>query len=205
MDLKIRTVAFSALVIAALAVSPSAQAGFGDLLMAPKTLFDRAIEARGSGDIVSDNLIVLKVNKLMADIGSIKASTTIYEQRLLITGLFDNKADFQKFKKAVRALKDVKKLYWHATYMSEADQKKKKNKAGIRSWDDVLILQKKAEVRLISTRGVADVNFRVAADSFGTLFLMGRARSNGELKKALARMRDGNGVRKVINYAIMRP
>ena len=89
--------------------------------------------------------------------------------------------------------------------MSEADQKKSKNKARIRSWGDVLILQTKAEARLIGTRGVADVNFRVAADSFGTLFLMGRARSNGELKKALARMRDGNGVRKVINYAVMRP
>ena len=205
MIMKSRFIASGALVIGALAFSPLAQAGFGDLLMAPKTLFDRAIEARGSGDIVSDNLIVIKVNKLMADIGSVKASTTIYEQRLLITGLFDNKADFQKFKKAVRALKDVKKLHWHASFISEADQKKKKNKARIRSWDDVLILQKKAEARLIGTRGVADVNFRVAADSFGTLFLMGRARSKGELQKALARMRDGKGVNKVVNYAITRP
>lgn len=191
------------IVLATLGQLHAARAQLSDILLAPKTLIDRAIEARSTGDIATDNRIVVDVNKLMAEIGSIKASTTIYEQRLLITGLFGNRADYRKFEKGVRAIKGIKKLYWHATYMSDADQKK--NEARINSWADVLVLQKKAEGRLIGTRGVADVNFRVAADSFGALYLMGRARSKGEMRKALARVRDGKGVKKVVNYAVVRP
>jgi len=200
---KCRSVGVAGLMMIAMGVAGTAYAQLSDILLGPKTLIDRAIEARSTGDIATDNRIVLEVNKLMGEIASIKASTTIYEQRLLITGMFSNKADYQKFSKGVRAVKGVKKLYWHATYMSEADQKK--NAAKIRSWSDVLILQKKAEARLIGTRGVADVNFRVAADSFGNLYMMGRARSKEEMRKALARVRDGEGVRKVVNYAVTRP
>jgi len=174
-----------------------------DVLLVPKTLVDRAIEARSADDIATDNRIVLEANRLMAEIGSISASTTIYEQRLLVTGLFSDRADYRKFSEGVRAIDGVKKLYWHAAYMSDADQRK--NAAKILPWADVLILQSKAEARLIGTRGVADVNFRVSADSFGTLYLLGRARSNAEMRKALARVRDGDGVRKVVNYAVMRP
>ena len=33
----------------------------------------------------------MDINAIMAKLGTIKASTEIYEQRLLITGLFDDK------------------------------------------------------------------------------------------------------------------
>ena len=81
-----------------------AQAQLGDILTAPKTLIDRAIEARSAADIKRDNEIVLKVNQAMADAGSIKASTEIYEQRLLVTGIFDDKDTYDKFEKAVREI-----------------------------------------------------------------------------------------------------
>ena len=183
----------------------TARAQLGDILLGPKTLIDRAIEARSTSDIATDNRIVVDVNAVMAELGTISASTTVYEQRLLITGLFDDRKVYLKFEKGVRAVKGVKKLYWHARYVSPADQKKGKASGRLRSWDEVLLMQKKAEARLIGTAGVADVNFRVAADSSGALYLMGRARSKGELRKALARLRDGKGVRKVINYAVIRP
>src|SRR5882672_1064218 len=101
-------------------------AQLGDILGAPKTLIDRAIEARTTSDIAKDNGVVLKVNKVMADVGSIKASTEIYEQRLLITGLFDDKPTYDKFEKGVRAVEGVKKLYWHVAYMSAQDQERRK-------------------------------------------------------------------------------
>ncbi|WP_341915809.1 BON domain-containing protein [Ferrovibrio terrae] len=179
-----------------------ARAQFTDLLTAPKTLIDRAIEARKAGDIAKDNEIVLKVNKVMADVKSIKASTEIYEQRLLITGLFDNKADYDLFEKGVRSIAGMKKLYWHAVYLSAADQEKRK--AELMNWADVTVLESKGKARLIGTRGVADVNFRLCADAFGTIYLLGRARSKDEMDKALARARDGEGVRKVVNYVEVR-
>jgi hypothetical protein len=89
------------------------QASGRHLLTAMKTLIDRAIEARSTSDIAEDNAIVVKVNAIMAEVVSIKASTEIYEQRLLITGLFDDKAIYDDFEKKVRAVSGVKKLYWH--------------------------------------------------------------------------------------------
>lgn len=179
----------------------AAQAQLLDALTAPKTLIDRAIEARSTSDIAKDNEVVLKVNGIMAKMGTIKASTEIYEQRLLITGLFDDKAVYDKFEAQVRAVTGVKKLYWHAAYLAADDPIRKT----LPSWDDVLVLSEKAQGRLIGTAGVADVNFRVVADAYGTLYLLGRARSAEEKAKALARLKDGKGVKKVVDYAEVRP
>ena len=52
---------------------------------------------------------------------------------------------------------------------------------------------------------MADVNFRTTADAHGTVYLIGRARSGEEARKALARARDGDGVRKVVDYVVVRP
>jgi hyperosmotically inducible protein len=184
----------------ALAPLPAA-AQLTDLLTAPKTLIDRAIEARSAADIAKDNEIVLKVNKIMAEYGTIKASTEIYEQRLLVTGIFDDKALYEKFQREVKAVKDVKKLYWHVQYIGKDDPKRK----GLLDWGDALVMDTKAEGRLIGTRGVADVNFRVATDATATVYLLGRARSAEEKQKAEARAKDGDGVKKLVSHVEVRP
>ena len=176
-------------------------AQLGDILLFPKTMVDRAIEARSMSDIAKDNGIVIKVNRAMAAHRTIKASTRIYEQRLLITGLFDDKETYDKFEKDVRAIPDVKMLYWHVIYMPKEEQARRK----LLDWSDVIVLETKAEGRLIGTPGVADVNFRIAADAFGTLYLMGRGRSKEELTKARARARDGVNVKKLVEYTELRP
>jgi osmotically-inducible protein OsmY len=172
-----------------------------DILTAPKTLVDRAIEARSASDIAKDNQIVIEVNSVMASVGTIKASTEIYEQRLLVTGLFANKEDHDKFKTGVAKVKDVKKLYWHVVYLPEAEQKKQK----LLDWSDTLVINTKAQARLIGTKGVADVNFRTATDSFGTVYVLGRARSAEEKQKALEVARAGEGVKKLVDYVEVRP
>jgi hyperosmotically inducible protein len=169
----------------------------------PKTLIDRAIEARSMGDIAKDNEIVLKVNKVMADVKSVSAATEIYEQRLLITGIFDDKATYDKFEKGVRAVPDVKKLYWHVAMLTKQEQEKRK--AELAGWSDVLAMTTKAQGRLIGTAGVADVNFRVTGDAFRTLYIIGRARSQEEANKAVARLKEGEGVKKVVSYIDVRP
>ena len=83
-------------------------------MVAPKTLIDRAINARCSSDIYKDNKIVVKVNATTADLGTIKASIKIYEQRLLIIGLFDHRHLYEKFLVGVEAVDGNKKRYWHA-------------------------------------------------------------------------------------------
>jgi hyperosmotically inducible protein len=60
-------------------------------------------------------------------------------------------------------------------------------------------------VEIVATRGVADVNFRTAIDSLGTVYLMGRARSQEELDKVIATVRNTDGVDQVVSYAFVRP
>lgn len=180
-----------------------AGAQLGDLLKAPKTLIDRAIEARSTEDIAKDNLIVIDVNAIMADLGTIKASTEIYEQKLLITGIFADRETHDEFLEKVKQVDGIKELFWHALHMSDEERERRKDE--MLGWDDVLILETKVGVEMVSTRGVADVNFRTAADSFGTIYLMGRARSQEELDKALATVRNTEGVGKVVSYAFVRP
>ena len=204
-----RTAAFAVFAAAAcagfLGAATPARAQLGNLLLSPKTLIDRAIEARSTEDIAKDNEIVIDVNKVMADLGTIKASTEIYEQDLLVTGMFNDADTYRKFENGVRHVKGVKRLYWHVTYMTDKAEEAAKKSGKLMDWGDVLVFGTKAKARLIGTAGVADVNFRVAADGYGNLYLLGRARSNEELRKALARLKDGDGVRKVYNYAVVRP
>ena len=101
----------------------------------------------------------------------------------------------------MRAVKNVKKLYWHVTWRPPAEQKTK----NLLDWSDVLTTSTKAKARLVGTRGVADVNYRTAADAFGSVYLIGRARSAEEKAKALDRARDGTGVRKAVDYVEVRP
>lgn len=187
------------------AASAPATAQLLDFLTAPKTLIDRAIEARKAEDIVTDNKIVLKVNQLMAEFKTIEASTEIYEQKLLIIGTFDDRGTYDKFRSGVRKIKGVKKLYWHARYVSKKDQERAKKQKRMIDWKDALVLDTKVTANLIATRGVADVNFRIAVDSFSTIYLMGRARSAPELKKAIGVVRKTEGVKKVISYAFVKP
>lgn len=180
-----------------------AGAQLGDILKAPKTLFDRAIEARSAADITKDNRIVIKVNGIMADLRTIKASTEIYEQKLLITGIFSDQETHDAFFEQVNQVEGVKDLFWHAQVLTDEERARRKDE--LLGWDDVLVLETKVGIEMVATRGVADVNFRTAADSFGTIFLMGRARSQEELDKAIATVRNTDKVGQVVNYAFVRP
>lgn len=203
--MRLRKATIAALFAApALALVPApAGAQLGDILKAPKTLIDRAIEARSTDDIAKDNRIVIDVNSIMAELGTIKASTEIYEQKLLITGIFPDLETHDKFKEQVEQVRGLKELFWHAVFMSDEDRARRADT--LFAWDDVLILETKVGVEMVSTRGVADVNFRTAIDSFGTVYLMGRARSQPELDKALDTVAKTDGVKRVVNYAFMRP
>ncbi len=201
--MRLLVVALTAIGLASVLALPPAFAQLGDILLAPKTLIDRAIEARSTDDIATDNRIVVDVNKIMVQFETLKASTEIYEQRLLITGIFDDQKMFDDFNAKVREVEGVKELYWHVVYLSEEERKKRD--AELLAWSDVLVLNTKVGLNLIGTRGVADVNFRTAVDSFGTTYLLGRARSQEELNKALKTVEKTEGVTKVVNYAVVRP
>jgi len=174
-----------------------------DVLSAPKTLFDRAIEARSTSDIITDNQIVIEINAIMAELGTIKASTEIYEQRLLMTGLFDDAELYEEFRERVMEVEGIRELYWHVEYMSEEDQEA--NEAEMLDWVDAIKLDARIGIHLFETAGIADVNLRVAVDSFASVYLIGRARSQEEMLKAVEVTSATEGVGVVINYIDMNP
>ncbi len=185
--------------------APPGQAQVLDIITAPKTLVDRAIEARSARDILTDNRIVGDVNRLMVKFGTIKASTEIYEQHLLVTGIFNDKALYDQFLAGVKEIKGVKKLYWHVVYMTEQEEEKGKKEGKLLDWKDALALDVKVGFNLTKTRGIADVNFRVAVDSYANVYILGRARSQPEMNKVVNITRETSGVKKLYNYAFVRP
>ena len=186
-----------------LGASPAGAFGLTDVLTAPATLIERAVEARSTSDIAKDNAVVLKVNGLMADYKVVSVATEIYEQRLLMTGIFDNKKDYEGFKADVKKVEGIKKLYWHVIYMSEADQKK--NDAKLIDWDDALVMTKTIGAKLLGTSDIHSVNFRVTTDSYGTVYLLGRAFSKEELNRAMKATKETDGVKKIVSYVEIRP
>ena len=72
-------------------------------------------------------------------------------------------------------------------------------------WADALVLDGKIEVQLLATEGVGSVNIRVAVDAMGVVYLLGRAKSPGELKKVLAVARGAEGAKRVVDYVEVRP
>lgn len=183
-------------------IASPALAQLGSILTSPKTIVEHAAEARSFSDQAKDNEIVLKVNAVMAKVGSIAASTEIYEQRLLVTGLFDDKAKYQQFQSGVKAVEGVKKLYWHVTYESEDDQKKDKNLVG---WSKSLELAAKAGTNLTLAMKGTEMNYHVTGDAYGTMYLIGRAKAKDEHDKALQSVRTTSGVNKVVDYVDTRP
>jgi len=168
-----------------------------------KRVVDYAIEARSAEDIGKDNEIFVDVNEIMLDIGNIEASTEIYEQRLLITGLFDDADTYDEFRRRVQQVSGVRQLLWHAVYMSKSEQLAQSEK--ILTWAEITALDAKAEFSLLETKGVADVNMRVGVDAFGVAYVLGRARSVGERDQALAAVREVEGIREVVDYIEVRP
>ncbi len=204
MPVKILVVAMILSFFATPVSAPPVSAGIlDDLLTAPKTLIDRAIEARSTEDIFLDNEIVIKVNAVMAELGTIKASTEIYEQRLLITGMFDDVELYEEFLAGVEEIDGIKELYWHVTYMSEEDQEAREDE--MLDWVDAMELDARVGINLISAAGIADVNLRVAVDAFANVYLIGRARSDEELRKTVKVSSETEGAGVIINYIEMRP
>jgi len=168
-----------------------------------KRVVDYAIEARSAKDIAKDNEIFVDVNEIMVDMGNLEASTEIYEQRLLITGLFDDSETYDEFRRRVQEVPGVKRLLWHAVYMSKSEQLAQDRP--ILGWTEITTLDTKSEFKLLETKGVADVNLRVGVDAFGTAYVLGRARSAGERDQALAAVREVEGIREVVDYIEVRP
>jgi len=153
--------------------------------------------------MVHDNVILVKVNAIMAQLGALRASTEVYEQRVLVTGIFSNQEKYLMYWRQLQEISGLERLHWHAIYLEPAEEKHIKSR--LLSWGEAVLLDNAVGLNLVRTVGIADLNLRVAVDAFGTAYLLGRSRSQSERNRALWVASHTKGVREVVSYIDVRP
>jgi hyperosmotically inducible protein len=169
----------------------------------PLKIGQRALEERSFGDIAKDNEIVVDVNTVMAKYETASVSTEIYEQRLVVYGLLDEKATFDDFRKDTQAVEDIKQLHWHVLFMTEEEQKAKEDE--MLGFSGGLKVKAAVEKVWLETEGINSLNYRVAVGALGDAYVLGRAFTAAERDQALAAVRGVEGVRNVVDYVEVRP
>ena len=168
----------------------------------PVTVVQRALEERSVEDIKKDNEIVIDVNQLMAKYETASVSTEIYEQRLVVYGLLDDKAKHDGFRKDTQAIEGIKQLHWHVLLMTEEEQKAKEDE--MLGFSGGLKVKAVIEKDWLDTEGVNSLNYRVAVGPLGESYVLGRAFAAAERDKALAVVRNASGVTNVVDYVEVR-
>lgn len=168
----------------------------------PVALVQRAVEDRSLDDIAEDNKIVLAVNKLMAKYETVTVSTEIYEQHLLVYGIMDDKELYDGFNSELAKVPGVKKLYNKVLHMTEAQQQAQED--SMIGFAEGIKVKAKIEVAWLDEPGLESPNFRVAVDPKGAAYVLGRAKTDRERDRAIAVVRNAEGVKRVNNYAVVR-
>ncbi len=169
----------------------------------PVTVAQRALEERSAADIKKDNEIVIDVNQLMAKYETISVSTEIYEQRLIIYGLLDDKATYDAFRRDSEAIPGVAQLYWHVVFMTKEEQKAREGE--MLGFSGGLQVKAVIEKGWLDTEGINSLNYRVAVGPLGEAYVLGRAFAAAERDKALGVVRSTSGVTNVVDYVQVRP
>lgn len=159
---------------------------------------ERHIEARHPDDIAADNEIALAAKRVMAAYDTIHASVEVHERRLLVTGLFRDRRRYHHFHKQLLAIDGVERIYWHVELRAESLDKRASR--SLPDWGDALVLDNKAANALATSRAVSNVNFRIATDARGTVYLIGRARSAPELTSAVRELHATTGITRLVQY-----
>ncbi len=114
-----------------------------------------------------------------------------------------DKETHDSLKQAVSQIPNIKQVYWHADYSSNLN-KNLINQAKL-EWNEILALRTEIKFNLIRTKGIADVNFRVSVDVMGNAYILGRARSEKERNRVLRVANNTQGIKRVVNYIVVRP
>ncbi len=149
---------------------------------------DRTV-GEGVDDITTDANLQ---KRLLYDAGPEmrRVDVKVSEGRVLLTGVV--KAPEHKLE-ASRIAWATKNVVEVVNEIEVTDRKEIKHLAG-----DALITSR-VRTALVADRGVKSVNYGVETVN-GTVYLFGRARSDGELENATWRARTIPGVKKVVNY-----
>jgi len=157
-----------------------------------------ATEDRSSAQITEDNRILIAFNRAVAgESGALfrDVSTDVYVTRVMLTGAVPQAPAKARAEALARSVPGVSQVINEIQVTSEG---------GIGATANDLVIEQKMGVKLLAAEGVRSVNFRYRAVN-GTVYLFGRAHSQGELDKAIAEARATDNVRRVVSHVRVQP
>jgi len=135
------------------------------------------------------------VNNLKTPKNSI--SIIVNEQRVLLTGIIDNTANAQKAVKIAWKVRGVKEV------INELQLVKKKSKIkSFFNYSRDSFISAQIKTRLFFNKDLSSINFKTTTVN-GTVYLIGVARNNFEIRQIANLIAKTRGTKKVVSYIIL--
>ena len=182
---------------------------------AKKTMEDRVTEDQATDTKIGAGLLSSfsdKDKNLLLDV-----NVDVWEQRVMLTGTLSDSKVRQEVVQFARADQRVRKLYDEIQIVSKEEQAKRREaaknkeesrdepkKEGFGQAVNDFWIETKISAKLITTRGVTSVNYRWRSVR-NIIYLIGRARSEDELKTVLEIIRGTEGVSQVKHFVEIKP
>ena len=168
----------------------------------------KALEDRTTEDQVTDAKIGASIASSFAQKDKsllLAISVDVWEQRVMLTGTLDDPNAKDEVARLVRSDRRIRTLYDETQIVSKAEQAHRQEasqsrdaskKEGIGQGVNDFWIESKINAKLVATRGVTSVNYRWRSVR-NIVYVIGRARSEDELKTVLEVIRATDGVSQV--------
>ena len=180
----------------------------------------KTMEDRVTDDQVTDTKIGAGILSSFSDKDKnllLDVNVDVWEHRVMLTGTLDDPKMRQDVVQLVRADQRVRKIYDEIQIVSKEEQAKRREaakskeeskdepkKEGFGQTVNDFWIETKISAKLITTRGVTSVNYRWRSVR-NIIYLIGRARSDEELKTVLDIIRHTEGVTQVKSFVEIKP
>ena len=134
-------------------------------------------------------------NKYLDETMLMDVSTDVYEGRVLLTGAVKKAEEKRKAGEITLQVKGVREVFNDIQVTDEG---------GVKVFSEDMTIVTKLNYKLLAAKGVSSVNFRLRTVN-GVVYLLGIAKSQGELDEILRIVRETDGVRQVISHMQIKP
>lgn len=176
---------------------------------------EAALEDRTTEDQVTDTKISTGITTRLADKDAklvLAVSADVWEQRVLLTGAVSDASIKKEVVALVKEDSRIREVYDEILIVPEEEasnrvEEQKKHEANKEDKGDTgndYWISGEIKTKLVSTKGITSVNYRWHTVN-GVVYLIGRARSERELKKILRICRGVDGVKQVKQFVEVKP
>jgi osmotically-inducible protein OsmY len=155
---------------------------------------DRSIETLRDDAAITFDISEVLLGEKNSDL-FLEISTDVYEHVVLLTGTVKFVENKRRASDIVRGVKRVKRIINELQVTKEY---------GVRAAANDLWIETKLKVLLLGTKNIRSINYRWRAIK-GTVYVIGAARSQTELNTVLNVIQKTEQVKRVVNYAWVRP